>query len=1230
MDHKDVDPVAEKQLRHACAELDRRLRLTASREAGAPARAEDLLQEFPALASQEELALELIYTEFVTREELGEHAARDEYFRRFPQWRQGLRQQFHIHAVLNEDRIANAPTEFSGRGRRPAPSSLSATTMLIGPGGGGGHGTDGRQIGPYDLLEEVARGAMGVVYKARHRALQRTVALKMVLAGAHAGREELLRFRTEAEAIARLQHPNIVQLYEVGDIDGNPYLALEFVEGGSLAEMLAGQPQEARFAARMAQTLARAIRYAHRQGILHRDLKPGNILLAGVWGVGSGVSQGVPGSFLTPDPSPLTPKITDFGLAKLLDRNSAQTETGAVFGTPSYMAPEQAAGNTQDIGSGADVYALGAILYELLTGRPPFRAENLLNTLQQVVSQEPVPPDRLQPNVPRDLATICMKCLQKDPRRRYTGAGALAKDLTRFLEGVPILARPSGPCERAWKWAQRRPSVAALLGVMAAAALALLWVGLWYNARLHAALLEADQQRADAQAAAEVAQRKGLEAQDAAREAERGRIRFEGAAWQAQQKGAQAESAAREARRQQTKAVRQARLLAQKTDLLRKQFDYTRQLLYTMQLAQVGDTWTSNPGQALALLEDADRCPEDLRDFAWGLYHHLCKQDRLIAWEHTHPVVSAAFAPDGKTLATVGGDDDAVRLWDTTAGAERAALKGHQGQVVCLAFSPDGRHLVTGGEDKTLRVWLVATGKERAVFRGHHGGIRALAFAPDGNTLASGSDDKTVRLWDVASGKERLTLNGHTGAIWSLAFSPDGQVLASGSDDKTVRLWDLATLAPDRERSRFNIDDPGAVTCLAFSADGKKLAVAGTRRAAVDLFELDTFTKKGTFQGHVDQIHAIAFSPDGKLLATGSEDQTVRLWEVETAALRFTLKGHAGCIRCVAFAPDGQTLASAGDDNGIRLWSVSTRAAVYKKDQDLSRSWAAHIVAMAFTPDGKVLATGGHDQAVKLWDARTHQELARLRGHGSIIWALAFAPDNRTLATGGEDAQVKLWDITTRRELATLDGHARRIRSLAFSPDGKLLATASKDGTARLWDVAARRERATLKAEAAVFSVGFSPDGRTLAVGSDDGQVKLWDVATGRERATLLEHDKAVLFTEFSPDGTILVTGGLDNAMKLWDVDTFSLRATLPWSAGYAFSAAFTPDGKTLATGGGSRAGSQLPGEVKLWDVATGHCRATLAGQAGPVAFAPDGKTLATVNNYTAVKLWHSTLAARR
>ena len=466
----------ETQLRQACAELESRLL------DGEDLRAESILARFPAVAADEEAALDLIYSEFVVRQRRGEHPAETDWYRRFPEKQEQLRRLFRFHALLAAD-LSSPSTNVSRHTPPGFPQAFQAP-----PG----------RLGQYELFEEIGRGGMGVVYRARQRGLERSVALKLILSGELAAPEEVARFRTEALAAASLQHPNLIQVYEVGEDQGQHFLALEFVDGPSLEKHLAATPAALDETVQLVETLSHAMHHAHERGIIHRDLKPANILLsqssgAGDWGVeteNQGLQQSGPAN--PPNCSrplsqasiyhsqSLIPKITDFGLAKRFQAEGGPTHTNALVGTPSYMAPEQTQQGKGEISPATDVYALGAVLYECLTGRPPFKGESAVDTLLQVRNREPVAPRQLRPNLPRDLETICLKCLAKEPQRRYRSALALAEDLARWRDGRPILARPTPVWERALKWVRRHPAVAGLIAV-SVAAVAILAAGLLWR-----------------------------------------------------------------------------------------------------------------------------------------------------------------------------------------------------------------------------------------------------------------------------------------------------------------------------------------------------------------------------------------------------------------------------------------------------------------------------------------------------------------------------------------------------------------------------------------------------------------------------------------------------------------------------------------------------------------------------------------------------------------------------
>jgi WD40 repeat protein len=1063
------------------------------------------------------------------------------------------------------------------------------------------------EVPGYEILTELGRGGMGVVYQARQIMLNRVVALKMVLGGGHADEANLARFRTEAEAVARLQHPNIVQVFEVGENGGLPFFSLEYCPGGSLDKKLSGTPLPPGEAAALVEQLAWAMHAAHTKGVLHRDLKPANVLLA---------EDG-------------TPKVTDFGLAKKLGE-AGRTATGAVMGTPSYMAPEQAGGN-KEIGPAADVYALGAILYECLTGRPPFKAATLLDTLAQVLADDPVPPRRLQPKVPRDLETVCLKCLHKEPARRYASAEALADDLRRFLAGEPIAARPVGWLERVAKWARRRPTAAALLGVslLAASALATLG-GLWYSAQLGLAY--------------EQSRLRGEEARHerVAAEQERQRVR-------------EVEGLLAQVRGEKDRAERQTRLA-------RDRLQHARRTAYALQLMQIDALSTRTPAQGLSLLANPTRCPADLREFTWGHLVHRCQRKRRL---FSGFVSDLALAPDGRTVAAVcweDGEDEPVSvatLWQVGDGRWLRRFPLKNAKALRLAFAPDGATLAVGDSQGAITLWDVADGRVRQRLTGHRGQVWGLAFSKDGKRLASsGGEDKTVRLWDPAAGRQVARLSAHQRPVTSVAFAPDGLTLASGAGDEEggeVRLWDVAT---GKERDGL----PGLqnVSALAFSPDGKALAV-GTAKGPIHLFDLATRKPRLQLGRRETGVTALAFHSGGRFLAAAvGLEGAVRVWNPDTGREQFALEGMLGKTTSLAVAGDGQTLVVGcalegpfGVMGELSVWDIGEHRGRF--------TWAgANATAdnVAVSPDGQTLALPDADHSVHLIDLVTGRERRALHGHAGDIRALAFSADGQRLATA-DDGAAKVWEVTTGRELVTLAGSAD---SLTLDPRGtRLAAVRAGEGVASvtLWDVATGKRVADLQGHSAPVRVAFAPDGRTAMTASVEKQkgpprreptpvtalVQRWDAATGR----LLGRQEAFpagpdrWFTEivldFTADGQALLaaaTGGAHGRqVKRWDLTTGAER-TLPIPASgleLTCGPVASRDGTILVVAGAFVQGLAPVYEVEVWDVKAGKRRATMAGHTALVtslALSPDGQTLASGDAAGAVKLWDPQVGQER
>ena len=1161
------------------------------------------LQRVPALRQEEEAIFDLIINEVIVREERHESPRLEEYARRFPDLSERLAHWFEIQKSLKTDfldslnLVATANIRVpSSDGNRAGASAADKSTAgsdsdsqlgtIMTPVPERHVAVERVNLSGYEILREIGRGGMGVVYIARQRGLNRLVALKMILSGKHAGADQAERFRVEAEAVARLQHPNIVQIYDIGEQEGRPYFSLEYLEGGSLSQKLNGTPLAPRQAAQLMERLADAMHYAHQRGVVHRDLKPANILLT------------VEGQ----------PKITDFGLAKYVDDDTGQTQTGAILGTPSYMPPEQAEGRTRTVGPLADVYSLGAILYELLTGRPPFKGATYWDTLFLVRTQDPVPPMRLQPKVPRDLEIICLKCLAKEPGKRYASAEAISEDLRHFLVGEPIKARPASIWERSRKWIRIHPGYASLSVVLL---LILVFIGgvmplMERSAGIQALIVFIVPVSAWGVCGVVI---QTLRLQNQQKRAEEQRLQAESSRREAEEQRRQAESARRDAE-DQTRQTARALQKAEST-------------LYCHSIALAEREWLGNSVRRAEQLLEA--CPLSLRHWEWHFYKRLCHADRLTLVGHKDWVRGVTFGPDGHIIASAGGYDRTVRLWDATTGEKVATLSGHKGGVHSLAFDASGQFLAVACDDGSIKIWD-ANGQEVRALEGHADAVTAVTFHPDGLHLATGGQDRTVRIWEVASGRSLRCLRGHTGRVCGVAFHPDGQRLASAGEDQTIRVWEAKT--EKEELTLYGHDGP--VLGVAYSPDGRRLASAGQDQT-VKLWETANGRELLTLRGHTDRVCGVAFSPDGKLLASAGKEQVVKIWDVAAGKELRTLRGHRDSVWAVAFAPDNVSLASASVDRTVKVWDAisNQEAFVWRGHKDV-------VVSVAFHPNGRFVGSVGGgfaDQAqseVLVWDATTGKLNFSLPAKTGRFGRALFSPDGRRLATVYEDAKaggVKLWDSMTGQEQSTFRGHTRFIVSAAYSADSRRMVTGSLDGTVKVWEAATGQERFTFRGHVGTIAAAvFSPDGtRVASACSDDvkgqGEVKIWDAALGQEILILRGHKGKVTRVVYSPDGQRLATIGDDLVVKVWDANTGFEIMTLRGHTHQISDVVYSADGQRLVS-------SSYDQTIKIWEAVSGQEILTLRGHGNEVlslAMSTDCQLLASASADHTVRIWNAT-----
>lgn len=1019
------------------------------------------------------------------------------------------------------------------------------------------------------MIRVLGYGGSATVYLARDNNLPRVVAVKVPHANLLRQTQTRERFLQEARMVAGLRHPNIVEIHQIGEANGLPFLVFEYCDGGSLAEWLANRqhPVAVQTCAEISKTLAHAVQHAHTSGILHRDLNPRNVLLVADWARSDDIDAGE---------FPFVAKLSDFGVGTWVDADqiAVQTQTGTVLGTIPYMAPEQASGTMRFLQPTVDIHALGVILYELLTGLRPYRAPTLVEILQQIQELPPVPPGKLRAGIPRDLETICLKCLEKSPAQRYASAGLLAEDLQRFLDGRPIMASPTPPWERWWRWCRRNAIVSSLAGIVVLAGLGLL-VGLALHWRMLGSLQ------------GEILQR-NIELTKAVQEREQ---------------------SLQTVRRLHHQSVTKA--------------GEVQDLLYVSDVQRAADAWRrKDPAQLTRALAPyaAGKSLHPWMEFG-GRYlsSQFSGSERLIAREgkaYWH----ITFSPDGRLLAA-SGSDGRVELFETECYSLVQSLETGQKEVNSAAFSPSGKMLATAGDDGRVCIWDLETRQlRRAIPVFQQLAVFGVKYVLGGEQIAACGKSAEIGLWDAATGEHLGQLKGvheidSNGIpdIEAITVSPDGRLLASAGHDGRVAVWNLETqkvlteLRPDTRR----------LLCVAFSPKGTQLATGGLD-SEIKIWNVAS-GKLLSRRPMAEAIQSVTFGLDRTLIA-GDRSGALAIWPLnsqgEMLEQTAVWPAHQGQIQSIAVSPRNRQIVSSARSGEVREWRISPQS---KSRELASRRLKLNnrdrtSVVMTPCSDGNQIIWAGA-WGIEQWNVRTG---VLQQSHLSGKTVRAVATRGSVTIAGTDQGELYLWKKTSpelNQPLMTLAG--LQFTKLGLLPDGQRLVAVTNQLELLLIDLTSRE---IVHRIPDCRELAIDPQGRYLAVMHEDNVLALYETTTLQGDGPRVKYRQTVASLAFTNDGSALATGGHDRLITLRDVPTLKLRREFAGHRDYVVSLALSPDGRSLAT-------SDRRGFVKLWHVPTGlelFELDQLKSTARHLEFSLDGRQLYALTDEKALLIYDS------